>query len=96
MYVCKYVYVRNVLKKTRLCENSNNGNDLDIDGDESLFYNLSCRKFCFFKDISSLLSVEISAHTVVGNINIITNGGNGNKGQNGADGRKGADSMAKV
>ena len=43
MYVCMYVYVRNVLKKTRLCENSNNGNDLDIDGDESLFYNLSCR-----------------------------------------------------
>ncbi|XP_027053468.1 uncharacterized protein LOC113680633 [Pocillopora damicornis] len=40
--------------------------------------------------------VEISAHTVVGYINIITNGGNGNKGQNGADGRKGADSMAKV
>ncbi|RMX38125.1 hypothetical protein pdam_00003073, partial [Pocillopora damicornis] len=39
--------------------------------------------------------VEISAHTVLGYINIITNGGNGNKGQNGADGRKGADSMAK-
>ena len=37
MYVCMYVYVRNVLKKTRLRENSNNGNDLDIDGDESLF-----------------------------------------------------------
>ena len=37
MYVCMYVYVRNVLKKTRLCENSNNGNDLDIDGDESFF-----------------------------------------------------------
>ena len=41
MYVCKYVYVRNVLKKTRLCEKSNNGNDLDIDGDESLFFRIS-------------------------------------------------------
>ena len=91
-----YVYVRNVLKKTRLCENSNNGNDLDIDGDESLFRISAVVSSAFFKDISSLLSVEISAHTVVGYINIITNGGNGNKGQNGADGRKGADSMAKV
>ena len=34
MHVC---ICQKCAKKTRLCENSNNGNDLDIDGDESLF-----------------------------------------------------------
>ena len=38
MYVCMHVCIcQKCAKKTRLCENSNNGNDLDIDGDESLF-----------------------------------------------------------
>ncbi|KAL9964359.1 hypothetical protein ACROYT_G027990 [Oculina patagonica] len=36
-------------------------------------------------------TVEIYADTLRGNLNILTNGGNGNPGQNGREGRKGAD-----
>lgn len=40
--------------------------------------------------------MEIFADTVVGNMTILTNGGNGKRGQNGANGRRGADSQATV
>ena len=42
------------------------------------------------------LKVKIYARVLEGYVNILTNGGDGNKGQNGADGRKGPDSLDKV
>ena len=40
--------------------------------------------------------MRIYARVLEGDVNIITNGGDGNKGQDGADGRKGPDSLDKV
>ena len=45
---------------------------------------------------SSSLKVRVYARVLEGYVNILTNGGDGNKGQNGADGRKGPDSLDKV
>ena len=46
--------------------------------------------------VFSCLKVKIYARVLEGYVNILTNGGDGNKGQNGADGRKGPDSLDKV
>jgi len=40
--------------------------------------------------------VKIFADITVGNMTILTTGGNGNPGQDGAQGRRGANSLAKV
>jgi len=40
--------------------------------------------------------VKIFADITVGNMTILTTGGNGDPGQGGAQGRRGADSLAKV
>ena len=54
-------------------------------------------EYCLCQIIFSLLLlVEIFADTVVGNMTILTSGGDGKPGQNGADGRVGADSQHKV
>ena len=45
---------------------------------------------------SSYFKVKVYARVLEGFINIVTNGGDGNKGQDGANGRKAPDSLDKV
>ena len=40
--------------------------------------------------------MRIYSRVLEGYVNIVTNGGDGNKGQDGADGREGPDSLDKV
>lgn len=42
------------------------------------------------------LKVKVYARVLEGSVNIVTNGGDGNKGQDGANGRKAPHSLDKV